>query len=118
MLTQVADLDREIRQLAMGLDDATNTIVLRASQDRAIGASLWAQLRGYDINSLTAQARLFVEGSEGRGEDTRRRQLLKRLCRDVQLRCLLKVWLVFHVPFSVAALVALVVHVLTVFYYW
>lgn len=128
MLTQVADLDREIRQLAMGLDDATNAIVLKASQDQAMGNSLWAQLRGYDENSLTAQARVFVESSEGRGEDTRRRQLLarivrkeeflKRICRDVQLRCLLKIWLVIHVPFSVAALAALFIHVLTVFYYW
>jgi hypothetical protein len=30
----------------------------------------------------------------------------------------LKVWLVVHVPFSVATLAALFVHVLTVFYYW
>jgi len=128
MLTQIADLDREIRQLAMGLDDATNAVVLKASQDTVVGVTLIEQLRGYDPKCLTAVARDFVEGSDAKGEDTRRRQLLtrlvrkeellKRIRRDVQLRCLLKIWLVFHVPFSVAALMALLVHVVTVFYYW
>jgi hypothetical protein len=128
MLTQIADLDREIRQLAMGLDDATNAVVLKASQDTVIGSTLAQQLRGFDPDCQTAKARVFVERSDGKGEDTRRRQLLARLVRkeellarvrrDVQLRCLLKIWLVVHVPFSVAALVALVVHVVTVFYYW
>jgi hypothetical protein len=129
MLTQIADLDREIRQLAMGLDDATNTAVLKASQDTVVGETMIQQLRGYDDECLTAAARAFVERSETKGEEgagrrqlltrlVRKEELLKRIRRDVQLRCLLKIWLVFHVPFSVAALMALAVHVVTVFYYW
>jgi len=128
MLTQITDLDREIRQLAMGLDDATNAAVLKASQEIIVGTTLFSQLRGFDEDCETTQARRFVEDSEGSGESTSRRQLLtrlvrkeellKRIRRDVQLRCLLKTWLICHVPFSVAALMALAVHVVTVFYYW
>ncbi len=128
MVQQIADLDRELRQLAMNLDDATNAVVLKATQETIVGGSVVQQLRGYDSSCATAMARLFVERSESNGEDARRRQLLtrmvrkeellKRMRRDVQLRCLLKFWLVFHVPFSIASLVALLVHVVTVFYYW
>jgi hypothetical protein len=128
MLTQIADLDREVRQLAMGLDNDTNAIVLRSTQEQIIGQTLFEQLRGYDPDCATGAARAFVARSASSGEDTRRRQLLTRLVRkeellhrarrDVQLRCLLRFWLMFHIPFSIAALAALVIHVVTVFYYW
>jgi hypothetical protein len=48
----------------------------------------------------------------------RRQALLRRLRRDAQLRALLRIWLFFHVPLSVALLAALTVHVLSVFIYW
>lgn len=128
MLTQIADLDREIRGLAMGLDDATNAMVLTATQETVVGGSMFSQLRGADANCATTEARRFVENSAGKGEDIRRRQLLTRLVRkeellhrvrrDVQLRLLLRFWLMFHIPFSIATLVALIIHVVTVFYYW
>jgi hypothetical protein len=131
MLGQIADLDREIRQIGMGLDDATNALALSAAQDTIIGGSLWQQLRGYDSNCPTTVARMFVERSAFEGsedDDARRRQLLarlarkeealKRIRRDIQLRSFLRVWLYVHVPFSVAALAALAVHVVTEFYYW
>jgi hypothetical protein len=128
MLAQIAELDRDLRQIAMTMDDATNAATLKATQDTIIGGTVLQQLRGHDEHCPTTQARLFVEGSEGGPHDTQRRQLLtrlirkedllKRIRRDVQLRCLLKVWLYVHIPFSIAALAALVTHVVTVFYYW
>ena len=131
MLSQIADLDREIRQLAMGLDDATNALALKASQETVVGGNLIQQLRGFDFDCPTTAAREFVENNEVENapeQETHRRQLLVRLVRkenelkhirrDIQLRCLLKVWLYVHVPFSIGALAALVVHVVTVFYYW
>ncbi|TAL04630.1 MAG: hypothetical protein EPO08_00805 [Rhodospirillaceae bacterium] len=131
MLAQLADLDREIRQLAMGLDDATNTLALNAIRDTIVGGSLANQLRGFDPHCPTTVARMFVERSSFEStseQDAKRRQLLmrlvrkeemlKRIRRDVQLRCVLRVWLYVHVPFSIAALMALVAHVVTEFYYW
>lgn len=128
MLGQIADLDREIRQMAMELDDATNAAALKATQETIIGGSILQQLRGFEPDCPTTQARAFVEASQAGGQDSRRRQLLTRLVRkeellrrirrDVQLRSLLRIWLFVHVPLSVAALVALAVHIVTVFYYW
>jgi hypothetical protein len=121
MLGQIADLDRE-------LDDATNAAALKSTQETIIGGSLLQQLRGFDPDCPTTQARAFVEGSQAAGQDSRRRQLLtrlvrkeellRRLRRDIQLRGLLRVWLFVHVPLSVASLVALAVHIVTVLYYW
>lgn len=128
MLGQIAEIDREIRQLALALDDATNTAVLLSTQETIVGGSILQQLRGFDPHCPTTHARETVDRSASQGDDGRRRQLLtrlvrkeellKRLRRDVQLRAMLRVWLFVHIPFSIAALVALVIHVLVVFYYW
>ncbi len=128
MLSQIAELDRDIRQIAMTMDDATNAAALKATQDTIVGGSVLQQLRGFDEHCPTTLARSFVEHSTSKEHDSQRRQLLtrlmrkedllKRIRRDVQLRCLLKVWLYVHIPFSIAALAALVTHVVTVFYYW
>jgi len=128
MLAQIAELDREVRQIAMTMDDATNTAALNSTQDTIVGGTVFQQIRGYDENCPTSAARHFVENSISSEHDTQRRQLLtrlvrkedllKRIRRDVQLRCLLRVWLYVHVPFSIATLAALVTHVVTVFYYW
>ncbi|MAC32049.1 MAG: hypothetical protein CME40_05760 [Haliea sp.] len=48
----------------------------------------------------------------------RRQVLLQQLRREVQLRGLLKIWLYFHIPLTMALLVALLVHILSVFIYW
>ncbi len=48
----------------------------------------------------------------------RRQALLRRIRRDIQLQGFMKVWLLFHIPLSVALLFALAIHILSVFYYW
>lgn len=128
MLGQIAEIDREIRQLALSLDDATNQAVLLSTEETAVGATLFRQIKGHDPHCPTTRAREFIERVEGAGDDGRRRQLLTRLVRkeellvrlrrDVQLRALIRIWLFAHVPFSVAAMVALFIHIVTVFYYW
>jgi hypothetical protein len=128
MMAQIAELDRDIRQIAMGLDDATNAAALKASEDTVVGGTLYQQLRGFDEHCPTTTARHFIERHPTSGNDAAKRQLLTRLIRkedllrrirrDVQLRSLLRVWLYVHIPFSMAALAALVTHVVTVFYYW
>lgn len=49
---------------------------------------------------------------------TRRQQLLRDLRKSLQLKARLKVWLYFHVPLSLVLLVALVIHIVSVFFYW
>lgn len=49
---------------------------------------------------------------------TRRNELVARINRDVSLHARLQLWLLFHVPLSVALLAALIAHVVSVFFYW
>lgn len=47
-----------------------------------------------------------------------RRGLLRRLRKDVQIQGLLQIWLYVHVPMTIALLVALSIHIVSVFYFW
>lgn len=49
---------------------------------------------------------------------SRRNALIQRVNRDIQLHARMRVWLHLHIPLTVALLVALVAHVLSVFLYW
>ncbi len=128
MFSQIAELDLDIRQIAMKMDDATNALALKVTQDTLVGGSVIQQLRGYDSNCPTTHTRELLEAQSSGEHDVMRRQLLarlirkedllKRIRRDIQIRCLLKIWLYFHIPFSIAALAALFVHIIAVFYYW
>ncbi len=128
MLSQIADLDRDIRTLAMTLDDQTNNVVYESVKTTRIGNGFFRQLSGTDPHCPTSAARHYVEQAGGQGLSTARRDLLarlvkkegllRRLRRDIQLRLGLQVWLYFHVPLTFAMLAALIAHVVTVFYYW
>lgn len=48
----------------------------------------------------------------------RRRVVLQALREDIRLKGLLRVWLYFHIPLTVALLAALAAHVFSVFTYW
>jgi hypothetical protein len=48
----------------------------------------------------------------------RRKTLVAQLNRDIMLRARQSIWLYLHVPLSLALLASLLVHVLTVFFYW
>ena len=48
----------------------------------------------------------------------RKRALVERIQRDIQLQSRLAFWLYVHVPLSVALLAALFCHVVSVFFYW
>jgi hypothetical protein len=48
----------------------------------------------------------------------RRQAVVRRLRRDIRLSGWLKIWLYFHVPMTVALLVALVLHIVVTFFYW
>ena len=48
----------------------------------------------------------------------RKAGLVARLQKDVQLQSLIQFWLYLHLPLCVALLVALVAHIIAVFFYW
>ena len=49
---------------------------------------------------------------------TRRQQLLRNLRQSLHLQVRIKIWLLFHIPVTVALLVSLTIHIVSVFFYW
>ena len=131
MLAQIAEVDRECRQVGMPLGDEINSALLDASQHTSVGGGLMRQLSGRDPNCTTEAALHRVEAlaNASQGERaselrqlvmllTRKVSLLQRARRDVQLTALMKIWVFVHVPLSFALLAALIVHIISVFFYW
>lgn len=131
LLLKIADLDKQARQLALGLPDSINRAVLSAAQETRIGGSWRRQLSGTDPACATAAAvdKLQLIGKTLRGEEARtnqqlyalllrKQELLARARRDVAFKARLDLWLYLHVPVSIALLAALTVHVISVFFYW
>lgn len=131
MMLQIADLDRQCRDMAMNLADEINKAVFEAGRNTRIGGGLLRQLSGGDPACASAAALDKVQGlaAAARGEDavrcrrlvallSRKCALLQRARKDVQLQTLMQVWLYLHVPLSFALLAALSAHVFAVFYYW
>ena len=44
--------------------------------------------------------------------------LLKQLALDLRMQAVLEIWLYVHVTMTAALLIALAVHIVTVFLYW
>lgn len=48
----------------------------------------------------------------------RRQAILRRVSHDIRLRGRIRVWLLIHIPISVALFFAIVIHIVTTFIYW
>lgn len=131
LLAQIADIDAECRQAALGLGDEVSSAVLNAAQNTVIGGGMRRQLSGHDPSCATTAARLTVQGlaegaEAGQAESTRRlislllrkEELLRRARRDVQFKALMDIWLYLHVPLTIGLIASLVAHIVSVFFYW
>ncbi len=131
LLLKIADLDRQMRTLALALPDAVNKLVLAAAQGTRIGGDFRQQLAGRDPDCPTGAAVVGLQtiGKALRGNEARinqqlyalmvrKQELVARARRTVALKARLDVWLYVHVPLTVALLAALVAHVVSVFFYW
>jgi hypothetical protein len=131
LLLGIADLDRAVRPLALGLPDAVNKLVLASAQETRIGGSWRQQFRGRDPDCPTTAAVTGLQaiGKTLRGEEARvneqvygmlarKQELVGRARRAVALKARLDLWLYIHVPLSFALLGALIAHIVSVFFYW
>ena len=117
---------------------------LSAQSLTAIGESIWAQLWGLDrsrvslhqqgvvLNANQAAVLGYLANNIPKARTRReaevlnelldlfgrRKVLLSRMREDLRLSAHLKIWLFFHVPLTLALLVALCIHIVVVFYYW
>lgn len=131
LLLRIAEADKLARQIALMMPDDINNTVARACRETSIGIGLLEQLRGFqpDCPSAMAVQQLTVLGNDLSVEQrklyrelysimVRRQSLVKRARQDLMYRARLGFWLYFHVPFTVALLTAMLVHVIAVFFYW
>ncbi len=142
-MKELGDVDDGIRDAAGNVDADLQAMVLSALDLTRLGGGVFAQIFAQDrcrvqtgsgVISNQGQQALIDELSRRipdarvvREAETlnelmalfgRRQVILNLLRKDVQYRALLKIWLYFHVPLTMALLVALTIHIIVVFLYW
>jgi hypothetical protein len=128
-LEEIADVDADCRNLAGALPDRVSRAISVAIEETRIGGGMLRQLSGRDPRCGTARALAelrVAEVPEASREAlnrlielvARKSALLDTVRRDLRHQGLLDLWLLFHVPLSLATLAAVVVHVFSVFWYW
>jgi hypothetical protein len=131
LLLRIAEADKLARQIALLMPDDINNLIARACRETYIGTGLLEQLRGYRPDCVSAMAvqQLPAMSNDLNPEQrklfrelysimVRRESLVKRARQDLMYRARLGFWLYFHVPFTIALLVAMVAHIVAVFVYW
>ena len=108
----------------------SNRALLNAAENTQVGGSISKMLNVSPADCPTKRALDYVDGANVSGEAQeaalrrvhailiRKAELLRRLRIYVRAATLVRLWLYFHIPLSIAALVALAAHVLAVFFYW
>ena len=130
MLSGIADLDRECRELAATLSDEINRLVIAASNETAVGGNVRQQLFNSNKRSTTQvikkievlSKQLPIEQNDACRKLLtllgKKVELANRARNDVKYKAMLDIWLYFHVPLSFALLAALIAHIVSVFFYW
>ncbi|MAT92758.1 MAG: hypothetical protein CME59_09160 [Halioglobus sp.] len=146
-LAELAEVDDGIRDTVQRCDANLQAMALSALELTRLGGSALAQLLGRDRCRIRVESsgsvsttrnpeqQVIIDELAGRIPNAskqaeaevlndllalfgRRQVILHLLRRDIQYRALLKIWLYFHVPLTVALLVALAIHIFSVFVYW
>ena len=147
LFDQLLDIDLRSSRIAAELPAAFAALVQSGASRTQLGNSLWSRLRGEDSSSITLpdqgqgdavsntgqEAALdWLADEQSRATDAdaaariselsallrNKRKLLRQIREDLRLQASMELWLYFHVPLSIGLLVALLVHIVTVFFYW
>lgn len=132
LLLQIREIDQQARRLALQLPDEFNQLVLDAvEKTRLQGTLLDHMLRTTSRNCPTARAVQRIEplnrrvmdqqarlGRELYGLMLGRRTAVKKIRREFRSVARMRLWLLLHVPLSIALLCALAAHIVSVFIYW
>lgn len=144
LFAELFELDKQTRAVAQKCASSVAIAVDSSIERTTLGGGVYAQLFGGDDSFFIRgegapvrnadQQRLidFVAERLPRAEKgaeaanlqqlivllCRRQAVLRRIRRDIRLRGWLKIWLYFHVPMTLALLVALALHIIVTFVYW
>jgi hypothetical protein len=145
-LQELAQIDDDIKNLSSSCRADIRLLILSAVENTKISGSLFSQLRGKDNSKIKIQSisdKLLPNKNQQRvisflatalpnsinrveasaldkilSKFSRRQRLLKIVKRNLQIKAYLRVWLLFHIPLTIALIAALTVHILVVFIYW
>ncbi|GGI92405.1 hypothetical protein GCM10007973_30800 [Polymorphobacter multimanifer] len=133
MLGAIRTLDRQLDTAAQPLARAEADLVRLSLEECEVSGGLWQRLTARHPRCGNARARDAIQGLVN--EQMRRAKpdpaltqilfLLERkdaalaqARRHIRMKTQLEIWLYLHVPMTIALLVALTAHVLSVFIYW
>jgi hypothetical protein len=147
LLEQLDDIDMRSRRTADKLGKDFQELVSSAISRTQLGSTLWARVRGKDESQVLLPRGNDVRVVANAGQETaldwlaeqqsrssdadeaatiselsallrNKRRLLRQLNEELKIQAKLAIWLYAHVPLSAGLLMALAIHVLTVFMYW
>jgi hypothetical protein len=133
MLEAIRTLDRQLDTAAQPLGKAEADLVRLSLEECEVAGGLWQRLTARHPNCGNARARdavqTLVRGQMQTGKPNpaltqilflleRKDAALAQARRHIRLKTSLEIWLYLHVPMTIALLVALVAHILSVFLYW
>lgn len=147
LIGQLEDIDRRSIRVAENLGAEFVEFVKSGVQRTQLGATLIDRIRGYDSSQIlvrqggetravanadqeTALDWLAEQQSMAGDAETsaaigelsalvrNKRRLIRQVGKELRLQAILDIWLYAHVPLTAALLVALAVHIITVFLFW
>ncbi|MFT5501946.1 MAG: hypothetical protein ACI88G_002087 [Woeseiaceae bacterium] len=147
LLDQLEDIDSRSKRIAEGLDREYQELINSGVSRTQLGSTLWARIRGKDesqillpkdgdvkvvANAGQEAALDWLAEQQSRSSDAavaatigelsallrNKRRLLRKLNEDLRIQAMLEIWLYAHVPLTAALLIALAIHILTVFMFW
>ncbi len=130
ILEKIAEIDDEWRVRAQSLPDKLAAAALVSIQETHLGGGVLRQISGSDPNCGTDRAiaqvketALVMEEEELQGAQeileilARKRLLVRSVRRQTRMKALMDIWLVLHIPLALATILAVLIHVFSVFYY-
>jgi len=116
------------RSASAGINKSLDLVRQRVELRAARGTPVIGNLENQDATAISFLAEHMI--ADGGGPQrlekinrlfeliTRKRAMVERIQRDIQLQSRLAFWLYLHVPLSIGLLAALFCHVFAVFFYW
>jgi hypothetical protein len=124
MLAALRSIDRQLHDAAQPLDQYHAALVRSALDEDPFGGGILRRLSNRYAGCKTRAAHLQISPlTDTHSEKVaslleRKKSLLARARKHLQLKAMLEIWLYIHVPMTFALIAALVAHIISVFFYW
>ncbi len=131
MLASLRSIDRQLHDAAQPLDQNHAELVRSSLDQDPFGGGIIRRMANRYTACKTRKAHVEIQlimGSQPGDKDDplekvgsllgRKRAILARTRKHLQLKSMLEIWLYLHVPLTFALIAALVAHIVSVFFYW